>query len=95
MRAKFSQREDSDPTLGWDFLTSKQPVWITGPDAVAAKLITGKAINILKAFAIAPRGVQAGLRPVKLYDQLEIDPLRDDLAMKIPGVGTAMEASAG
>lgn len=40
MRAKFGKREDSDPTLGWDFLTSKQPFWVTGPDAIAAKLIT-------------------------------------------------------
>ncbi len=42
IRAKFGQREDSDPTMGWNFLTSKQPVWMTGPDVIAAKLMTGK-----------------------------------------------------
>jgi hypothetical protein len=83
MRAKFGQREDSDPTLGWNFLTSKQPFWITGPDAIAAKLMTGKPLKILKAIKVVPQGVQAGLRPVKLYGQVEVDPLRDDLAVKL------------
>jgi len=84
IRAKFGQRDDSDPTLGWDFLTSKQPVWITGPDAIAAKLITGKPIKILEAIAVIPHGVQPGLASeVKLYSQVEVDPVRDDLAVKL------------
>jgi hypothetical protein len=83
IRAKFGKREDSDPTLGWDFLTSKQPIWITAPDVVAAKLMTGKPLKILKAIRVIPHGVQAGLEPVKLYNQLEVDPLRDDLAVKL------------
>jgi hypothetical protein len=83
MRAKFARREDSDPTLAWDFLTSRQPVWITGPDAVAAKLITGKPLKIIKAIAVVPHGVQPGLVPVKLHGQIEVDPLRDDLAVKL------------
>ena len=37
MRAKFSQRADSDPTMIWNFLTSKQPIWMTGLDVIAAK----------------------------------------------------------
>jgi hypothetical protein len=81
MRAKFGKSDDSDPTLGWDFLTSKQPIWITGPDVVAAKLMTGKPLKILKAIKVIPNG--AGLEPVKLYNQLEVDPLRDDLAVKL------------
>lgn len=83
MRAKFGKRDDSDPTLGWDFLHSRQPIWLTGPDVVAAKLMTGKPLKILKAIKVIPHGVQAGLEPVKLYNQLEVDPLRDDLAVKL------------
>ena len=81
MRAKFSQ--GSDPTLGWNFLTSKQPFWMTGLDVIAAKLITGKPMRILKAIEVVPHGVQPGLLPVKLYGQVEVDPLRDDLAVKL------------
>jgi hypothetical protein len=83
IRAKFGKREESDPTLGWDFLTSKQPIWITGPDVIAAKLITGKPLKLLKAIQVIPHGVQLGLKPVKLYNQIEVDPLRDDLAVKL------------
>jgi len=83
VRAKFGKHEDSDPTLAWNFLTSKQPIWITGPDAIAAKLMTGKPLKILEAFTVIPRGVQPGLVRVKLYSQLEVDPLRDDLAVKL------------
>ena len=92
MRAKFGTREDSDPTLGWNFLTSKQPIWLTGLDIIAAKLITGKPLKILKAIRVTPHGVQPGLMPIKLYDQLEVDPLRDDLAVKLIELRSAMKA---
>jgi hypothetical protein len=65
LRAKFGQREDTDPTLGWDFLSSKQPFWLSGPDVIAAKLMTGKPIKILEAIKIIPHGVQRGLVPVE------------------------------
>jgi hypothetical protein len=83
MRAKFAQREDSDPTLAWDFLTSKQPFWMTGLGVIAAKLKTGKPLKVLKAIKVIPHGVQSGLMPVKLNGQIEVDPRRDDLAMKL------------
>lgn len=85
MRAKFGQRDDSDPTLAWNFLTSKQPFWTTGLDAIAAKLMTGKPLKILEAIKVIPHGMQPGLvpEPVKLYGQMEVDPRRDDLAVKL------------
>jgi hypothetical protein len=83
MRAKFGQREDSDATLAWSLLTSKQAIWVTGLDAVAANLMTGKPLKILKAIKVIPHGVQSGLAPVKLHGQLEVDPRRDDLAVKL------------
>jgi hypothetical protein len=83
MRAKLGQREDSDPTLAWNFLTSKQAIWVTGLDTVAAKLMTGKPLKILKAIKVIPHGVQSGLAPVKLHGQLEVDPHRDDLAVRL------------
>src|SRR5438876_2257293 len=94
MRAKFGTREDSDPTLGWNFLLSKQPVWVTGQDVIAAKVITGKPLKILRAIQVIPHGVQPGLMPVKLYDQLEVDPLRDDLAIKLIELRRAMRAKS-
>src|SRR5207237_3378404 len=92
MRAKFGQREDSDPTLGWDFMTSKQPFWVTGPDAIAAKLMTGKPLKILEAIEIVPHGVQPGLMPVKLHGHLEVTPLHDDLAVRLTELRSADRA---
>ena len=63
MRAKFASRADSTPTLGWNFLTSKQPFWTTGLDVIAAKLMTGKPLKILEAIKVVPHGVQSGLAP--------------------------------
>jgi len=83
IQAKFGRRADSDPTLAWNFLTSKQPIWITGPDVIAAKLITGKPLKILEAIKVVPHGVQPGLVPVKLYSQTKVNPRRDDLGVKL------------
>ncbi len=83
VRAKFGQREGTDPTLAWNFLRSKQPFWLSGPDVIAAKLMTGKPIKILEAIRIIPHGVQRGLVPVELYSRIRVDPHRDDLAVKL------------
>lgn len=94
LRAKFARREDSDPKLGWNFVTSKQPFWITGLDAIASKLITGKPVKILKAIKVIPVGVQAGLKPVTLYGQVEVDPIRDDLAVKLVQLRDSLKAKS-
>src|SRR5439155_22579315 len=79
---------------GWNFVLSKQPVWVTGPDVIAAKVITGKPLKILSAIQVIPNGVQPGLMPVRLYDQLEVDPLRDDPAIKLIELRSAMKAKS-
>jgi hypothetical protein len=94
MRAKFGLRAESDPTLAWNFLTSKQPFWTTGADVVAANLMTGKPLKILKAIEVVPRGVQPGLVPVKLYSQLEVDPRRDDLAVKLVELRSSVKSKS-
>src|ERR1017187_7321582 len=92
MRAKFGQRIDSDPTLAWNFLTSKQPFWITGADVIAAKLMTGKPLKILEAIKVVPQGVQPGLASVKLYSQIKLNPRRDDLAVKLVELRSSMKS---
>ena len=92
MRAKFGTRQDSDPTLGWNYLLSKQPIWLSGPDVIAAQLITGKPLKIIKAIQVVPDGVQPGLRTVKLHAEIEVNPLVDDLAAKLIELRNAMKA---
>ena len=92
IRAKFGLRADSDPTLAWNFLTSKQPFWMTGAGVIAAKLMTGKPLKILEAIKVVPHGVQPGLVPVRLHSQMKVDPLRDDLAVKLVELRSSMKA---
>lgn len=94
MRAKFGKRADSDPTMAWNFLTSKQPIWMTGPDVIAAKLMTGKPLKILEAIKVVPHGVQPGLKVVKLHSQMIVDPRRDDLAVKLVELRASMKAKS-
>jgi hypothetical protein len=94
MRAKFGQRADSDPTTAWNFLSSKQPIWMTGPDVIAAKLMTDKPLKILKAIKVVPHGVQPGLVPVKLHSQMKVDPRRDDLTVKLVELRSAMKSKS-
>ena len=72
------------PIQRWlGIFTSKQPIWITGLDVIAAKLMTGKPLKILQAIKVVPHGLQSGLRPEKLHSQVEVNPRRDDLAVKL------------
>lgn len=59
---------------------------------IAAKLITGESTKILKAIRVIPHGVQPGLKPVKLYGQIEVNPLRDDLASKLVELRASVKA---
>jgi hypothetical protein len=55
------------------------PRWYALADVVASKLLTGRIPRIRRALALAPRGVQAGLREVPLRGEIPVDPLRQDL----------------
>jgi hypothetical protein len=65
---------------------------MTGPDVIAAKLMTGKPLKILEAIKVVPHGVQPGLVPVKLYSQMKVNPRRDDLAVKLVELRSSMKS---
>jgi hypothetical protein len=54
-------------------------LWFSLPDVVAAVLLTGRVPKIVDAFRIEPfGGLLEGLKPVKLYGGLQIDPRNQD-----------------
>lgn len=64
-------------------------LWFTLADVVAAKILTGKTPEILKAYRIKPsKGKQDGLKPVKLRGQVNVDPrdnfFKNVIEMRIP-----------
>jgi hypothetical protein len=81
-RCRYSSREDSDPTLGWNYLyTQGQPHWTTGFD-VAAAALEGKPPRIIRAYRVMPYGKQA-TNPIQLYGQIPFNPATDDLPEKL------------
>jgi hypothetical protein len=62
----------------------EQPVFYAGPALAAAKILgNGKTPKVLKAFRVVPHRIQEGLRSVLLRGEVEIDPLKYDMARKV------------
>jgi DNA polymerase type B, organellar and viral len=64
--------------IGVNPLTYHHPIPFAGAALVAAKLLSGKAPRVTKAWRLIPCGRQKGLRPVKLRSEIAIDPVKDD-----------------
>ena len=64
--------------MGVNPLTSSAPLWYAIPDLLASALLTGKPPKVLRAFRLAPKGKQRGLKPVRLRGEVEVDPKRED-----------------
>jgi len=75
------------PTAGWQIginpLTAERPLWFALPDVVAAVLLSGRAPKILRAIRLVPLGRAAGMQPVALRGEVEIDPLSEDFFARV------------
>lgn len=64
--------------IGSNMHTSRAPLWYALPDVVAAKLVSGKAPEVVCAVRLVPHGQQDGLTPTKLRGRVRIDPRTKD-----------------
>jgi hypothetical protein len=69
---------DDSFTIGINPLRTEFPLWYTGADLVASKLLSGRAPKVIKAYRLVAEGQQAGLRPIKLRGAIDIDPRDQD-----------------
>jgi hypothetical protein len=69
--------------IGLNYLTSKTPLWMAGPDVVVSILLTGKVPHIEKAIRMVPHGRQKGLTPITLRGLIPIDPSREDFFRRV------------
>lgn len=76
---------ETQPTIGLNYLTSKQPVWFTLADCIASKLLSGRAPQIVEAITFEAGPTQSGLRPIKISGKEEyaVDPLNDDFYCRL------------
>ncbi|WP_421935593.1 hypothetical protein [Phenylobacterium sp.] len=75
VRAQYAP--DQPATIGVNYLTSREPMWFTLADVLAAKLLGAKAPKILSAIRFSALDPQAGLQPVQLAG-VQLDPAKDD-----------------
>jgi hypothetical protein len=64
--------------IGINPLKSREPLWFALADVLAAKLLSGRAPDVLEAVRLVPVGQQRGLKPTRLRGEIEIDPRKDD-----------------
>lgn len=69
--------ESGNTNIGLNPLTSDAPIWYAGPDLVGSKLKTGRAPEIIRAFNLVPKGIQKGMKAIKIGSRT-IDPAKDD-----------------
>jgi hypothetical protein len=67
----------------FNYFQHPKGVFYAGPGLAAAKILSGKAPSIVRAFRVVPHGIQKGLRTVLLRGEVEIDPLEFDMARKV------------
>jgi hypothetical protein len=59
--------------IGINYLTSKKPIWLGGPDVIASILLTGKIPRIVKALQVLGHGKQKQLGSTTLRGMVEIN----------------------
>jgi hypothetical protein len=64
--------------IGLNYLTSRQSMWIAGPDLIVAIVLGEKVPHVEEALRLVPHGNQKGLKPISLRGMVDIDPRRDD-----------------
>ena len=66
-------------TIGLNHLEADVDLWYTLADLLVAKVLEGRAPEVLEAFRVVPVRVLKGLRPIRLRGTIVVDPRSDDL----------------
>jgi hypothetical protein len=82
---------DQPATIGVNRLTSREPLWFTLADVIAAKLLGGKTPEIVSAIRFSPRKPQKGLKIVTLAGA-ELDPITGDFYASIINMRRKVQA---
>lgn len=91
VRGQYS--EESQYTIGTNYLTADQPMWFTLADCIASKLLTGKVPKVLQAIRFEPVGMQADLQPIDIAGKADyrIDPYADDFYKRLIDLRSAVK----
>jgi hypothetical protein len=85
---------EKNATIGLNYLTADEGIWLTLADCLAAKILSGKAPVVEEAIGFAPGPVQPRLRPIRLLGRHQVDPRKDDLFRRVIQLRIAEKARA-
>jgi hypothetical protein len=90
VRAKY---DGKSPTIGLNHLTSENPLWFTLADVTAARVLTGKAPEIIGAITFSPKETQSLLRPISIAGNADyrVDPAKDDFFKRLIDLRTTIK----
>ena len=76
---------EQQKTIGLNHLKIKKPMWFTLADCIAAQLLTGKPVKVLRAISFEPLGPQEHLRSICIAGNpdYKVDPLADDFYRRL------------
>jgi hypothetical protein len=81
VRAPYCREKNA--TIGLNYLTVGDSIWVTLADCIAGKILGGKTPEIEEAVAFTPGPMQGGLKPIKLFGRHAFDPRSDDLFRRL------------
>jgi len=74
----FYDPDSRDPRIGLNPFSYDGRLWYMLPDVIASAILTGHPPGVVRAIRLVPRGIQDGLRPVRVRGGPEIDPRSTD-----------------
>jgi hypothetical protein len=69
-------------TIGINHFYSDIPFYYSGPDLAGSKILSGRVPEVIEAFRLVPRGIQADLKQIAIGKRL-FDPITRDLFLHI------------
>jgi hypothetical protein len=92
VRAKYA--DERQATIGLNYLSRRKPLWFTLADCIAAKLLTGKCVKVLRSITFEPLDPQDNLKSIAIMGNADysVDPGCDDFYRHIIDLRNTVKA---
>ena len=76
-RAKYNTQNTTNMGVNYVKSVDGTAIWITLPDLIASKFLSGKTPKILEAITFVPQGVQENLKEIEVFEGITVRPDED------------------
>jgi hypothetical protein len=92
VRAKYA--DERQATIGLNYLSRRKPLWFTLADCIAATLLTGKCVKVLRSITFEPLDPQDNLKSIAIMGSADysVDPGCDDFYRHIIDLRNTVKA---